>query len=133
MVPVKNTRYVAKYSHIRKETKLADVKKHFIDISSMSSSAIEKFNPEGYTISCKLQKYSDVRYYFAKSRTIVMTNTDVGGFSSNLQHFSVSIAETLNIQIENAYLAMDNFFSNKLVIIKPRGIPVKFYEIGRYA
>jgi hypothetical protein len=39
MVPVKNTRYVAKYSPIRKETKLADVKKHFIDIISMSSSA----------------------------------------------------------------------------------------------
>jgi hypothetical protein len=47
MLPVKNTRYVAKYSPIRKKTKLADIKKHFIDIISISSSAIEKFNPEG--------------------------------------------------------------------------------------
>lgn len=107
-----------------------------INISGYSLDNYKTFNPEGYTILCRLGDVSDGLSYFPKTSRLVLDTSQQSRLMNNLNNFEQfvpNIAEDFGITKQAALEKSVDFFSNTQVTVQPTGIQGKFYEIMKSA
>lgn len=100
-----------------------------INISGYSLDNYKTFNPEGYTLLCRLGEASDGFSYFPKSSKIVLDTGQYNKLINNFEQLVPNISEDFGITQQAAIEESANFFSNKQVIVQPTGIQGKIYKI----
>ncbi len=102
-----------------------------INISGYSLDNYKTFNPEGYTILCRLGEISDGFSYFPKTSTLILDTNQQSKLITNFEQLVPNIAEDFGITQQAALEKSVNFFSNTQVTVQPTGIQGKFYSIMR--
>ena len=100
-----------------------------INISGYSLDNYKTFNPEGYTILCRLGEVSDGLSYVPKTSKIVLDTRQQSILINNLEQLVPNIAEDFGITQEAALEKSVDFFSNSLVTVQPTGIQGKLYKV----
>ena len=100
-----------------------------INISGYSLDNYKTFNPEGYTILCRLGETCDGFSYFPKTSKIVLDTRQQSLLINNLERFIPNIAEDFGITQQAALEKSVDFFSNTQVTVQPTGIQGKFYKM----
>lgn len=104
-----------------------------INISGYSLDNYKTFNPEGYTILCRLGEACDGFSYFPKTSKIVLDTRQQSILMNNFEQLVPNIAEDFGITQQAALEKSVDFFSNKQVTVQPTGIQGKFYKIMQTA
>lgn len=104
-----------------------------INISGYSLDNYKTFNPEGYTILCRLGEACDGFSYFPKTSKIVLDTRQQSQLINNFGQFIPNIAEDFGITQQVALEKSMDFFSNTQVTVQPTGIQGKFYKMMRSA
>lgn len=104
-----------------------------INISGYSLDNYKNFNPEGYTILCRLGEACDGFSYFPKTSKIVLDTRQQSILMNNFEQLIPNIAEDFGITQQAALEKSVEFFSNKQVTVQPTGIQGKFYKIMQTA
>jgi hypothetical protein len=106
-----------------------------INIAGFSIDNFKTFNPEGYTILCRLGETCEGLHYFPSTSKIILDNNGQSHLLSNrLQiDFIPSVATDLGISQEAAIKTSIDFFSDKKVVVQPTGLQGKLYNMIRYA
>jgi hypothetical protein len=100
-----------------------------INISGYSLDNYRTFNPEGYTILCRLGEVSDGLNYFPKTSRLVLDTGQQSRLINNFEQLVPNIAEDFGITQQAALEKSIDFFSNTQVTVQPTGIQGKFYKI----
>ena len=100
-----------------------------INISGYSLDNYKTFNPEGYTILCRLGEVSDGFSYFPKTSRIVLDTSQQSRLINNFEQLVPNIAEDFGITQQAAFEKSVDFFSNTQVTVQPTGIQGKFYTL----
>ena len=100
-----------------------------INISGYSLDNYKTFNPEGYTILCRLGEACDGLSYFPKTSKIVLDTRQQSQLINNFEQLIPNIAEDFGITQQVALEKSMDFFSNAQVTVQPTGIQGKFYKI----
>lgn len=100
-----------------------------INISGSSLDNFKTFNPEGYTILCRLGERCDSLNYFPHTSKIILHSNQQSHILNNFEEFIPNIAKDLGINQETAIEKSIDFFSGKSVVVQPIGIQGKFYNI----
>lgn len=100
-----------------------------INISGYTLDNYKTFNPEGYTILCRLGEASDGFSYFPKSSKIVLDTGQHSRLINNFEQLVSNIAEDFGITQQAAVEKSIDFFSNKKVTVQPTGIQGKIYNL----
>ena len=98
-----------------------------INLSRYSLDEYKTFNPEGYTMLCRLGEVSDGLSYFPKTSRIVLDSDQQSRLMYNFEKFIPEITEDFGISQQAALEKSVDFFSNTQLTIKPVGIQGKFY------
>ena len=106
-----------------------------INIAGFSIDNFKTFNPEGYTILCRLGETCDGLHYFPSTSKIIL---DSNGQSQLLYNrlgtdFIPSVAQDLGISQQAAIETSMDFFSDKKIVVQPIGLQGKLYNMMRYA
>ena len=104
-----------------------------IDISGYSLNNYKTFNPEGYTILCRLGEASDGLSYFPKTSSLVLDTSQQSRLINNFEQFVPNIAEDFGITQQAALEKSVDFFSNTQITVQPTGIQGKFYKLMKSA
>ena len=106
-----------------------------INISGFSMDNFKTFNPEGYTILCRLGETCDGLNYFPATSKIVLDCNQQSHliYNSFQTEFIPNVAKDLGISQQAAIETSIDFFSDKTVVVQPTGIQGKFYNIMRAA
>ena len=102
-----------------------------INISGYSLDNYKTFNPEGYTILCRLGEMSDGLSYFPKTSRLVLDTSQQSRLINNFEQLVPNIAEDFGITQQAALEKSVDFFSNTQVTVQPTGIQGKVYRIIR--
>lgn len=107
---------------------------HKINIAGFSIDNFKTFNPEGYTILCRLGEYCEGLHYFPTTSKIVLDSNEQSRlFYTNLEtEFIPKVAQDLGISQQAAMETSIDFFSDKAVVVQPQGIQGKIYNVMRY-
>ena len=100
-----------------------------INISGFSLDNFKTFNPEGYTIICRLGETCNGLDYFPRTSKIVLNTNQQSQLLNNFEQLIPNIAEDLEITQEAAIEKSIDFFSDKIVVVQPTGIQGKVYHI----
>ena len=104
-----------------------------INISGFSVDNFKTFNPEGYTIICRLGETCDGLTYFPRTSKIVLNVNQqsqiINGFEQLIPKMSEDLGITQSVAIEQSV----DFFSNNTILVQPTGIQGKVYNIMRTA
>ena len=100
-----------------------------INISGYSLDHFKTFNPDGYTILCRLGEVSDGLSYFPKTSRLVLNNNHQSRIINNFEKLVTDIAEDFGISQQAAHEKYVDFFSNTQITVQPTGIQGKFYQI----
>lgn len=105
-----------------------------INIAGFSTDHFKTFNPEGYTILCRLGETCDGLHYFPKTSKIILETHDQCRllFNHLETEFITNIAKDLGISPESAVETSMSFFSDKSVVVQPTGFQGNFYKFMRY-
>nr|YP_010283328.1 hypothetical protein MKU01_pgp046 [Psammodictyon constrictum]ULD16447.1 hypothetical protein [Psammodictyon constrictum] len=104
-----------------------------INISGYSLDNYKTFNPEGYTVLCRLGEACDGLSYFPKTSKIVLDTRQHSHLINNFEQLIPNIAEDLGTTKQVALKKSMDFFSATQVTVQPTGIQGKFYKIMRGA
>ena len=104
-----------------------------INISGYSLDNYKTFNPEGYTILCRLGEACDGFSYFPKTSKIVLDTRQQSILMNNFELLVPNIAEDFGITQQAALEKSVDFFSNTQVTVQTTGIQGKFYKIMQTA
>jgi len=104
-----------------------------INISGYALNNFKILNPEGYTIMCETGKYCDAVSFFPGTNTIVLkANQQSHLFYTDFRtQFIPDLAEELGVSQEVALQKSFEFFSDKKVVVQPKGLQGKVYNIMR--
>lgn len=102
-----------------------------INISGFSADNFKTFDPEGYTILCGLGERCDGLSYFPKTSKIILDINNQNHLLNNFDQFIPSIAKDFGIDQTTAIEKSVDFFSDKVVVIQPKGIQGKVYNTMR--
>ena len=80
------------------------------------------FNPEGYTIMCRLREASDGLNYSPRTSKIVLDSGQQIKLMYNFEQFVPNVVEDLEISQQAALKKSDKFFANTRFIVQPTGI-----------
>ncbi len=100
-----------------------------INISGYSLDDYKTFNPDGYTILCRLGEASDGFNYFPKTSKIVLDSRQQSILINNFEQLVPNIAEDFGITQEAAREKYVEFFSNSQVTVQPRGLQGQIYKL----
>jgi hypothetical protein len=104
-----------------------------INISGYSLDNYKTFNPQGYTILCRLGELSDGLSYFPKTSRLVLDTSQQSRLIHNFEQLVPNIAEDFGITQQAALEKSVDFFSNTQVTVQPTGIQGKFYKLMKSA
>ena len=104
-----------------------------INISGYLTDNYKTFNPEGYTILCRIGQASDGLSYFPKTSKIVFDTDQQNRLLHNFEQLLPNIAQDFGITEQAAFEKSANFFSNIQVTVQPVGIQGKIYKIMKSA
>lgn len=102
-----------------------------INISGFSIDNFRTFNPEAYTVLCRLGESCDGLNNFPKTSKIVLNINQTSQMLCNFEQFIPKIAEDFGISREAAIEKSVNFFSDKVIVVQPTGIQGKVYNSMR--
>lgn len=100
-----------------------------INLSGYSLDEYKTFNPEGYTILCRLGEASDGLNYFPKTSRIVLDSGQQSRLMYNFEQFIPNVAEDFGISEQAAVEKSVDFFSNTQVTVQPKGMQGKVYRL----
>lgn len=100
-----------------------------INLSGYSLDEYKTFNPEGYTMVCRLGEVSDGLSFFPKTSRIVLDSDQQSRLMYNFEKFVPEIAEDFGISQQAALEKSVDFFSNTQVTVQPKGIQGKVYGL----
>jgi hypothetical protein len=100
-----------------------------INFSGYSLDNYKTFNPEGYTILCRLGEVCDGFSYFPKTSKIVLDSKQQSKLLNNFEQLVPNIAEDFGITQQAAFEKSVDFFSDTQITVQPTGIQGKFYKM----
>lgn len=107
---------------------------HRINIAGFSMDNFKTFNPEEYTILCRLGETCDGLHYFPSTSKIILDSNGQSLLYDNLgTKFIPSVAQDLGVSQQAAIKTSMDFFSDKTVVVQPIGLQGSFYNMMRYA
>ena len=99
-----------------------------IDIAGFSLDNYKTFNPEGYTILCRLGETVDgVISYFPDTSKIVIDSNQHSFLVENFEQFIPSLAQDMEVSQATATQKSLDFFSDKQVCVQPVGVQGAVY------
>ena len=105
-----------------------------INVAGFSMDNFKTFNPEGYTILCRLGEVCKGLHYFPSTSKIILDNNGQSLLYNNLEtEFIPSVAQDLGITQQAAIKTSMDFFSDKTVVVQPIGLQGTFYNMMLYA
>ena len=106
-----------------------------INIAGFSLDNYKTFNPEEYTILCRLGENCESLKYFPNTSKIVLdSNQQSRLLYSNLEtDFISNVAKDLKISNQAAIEKSMDFFSDKTVVVQITGFQGKIFNMMRYA
>ena len=104
-----------------------------INISGYSLDSYKTFNPDGYTILCRLGEACDGLSFFPHTSKIVLDTKQQSQLINNFDQLVPNIAEDFGITQQAAVEKSVGFFSNTQISVQPTGIQEKFYKIMQTA
>jgi hypothetical protein len=95
-----------------------------VNVVGFASENYKVFDPNGYTVLCETGKYCDALNYFPNSHTIVLegsSNCEML-FSEFTDRFIPDLAAKLNVDEPTARKIAKKYFTDKNVLVRPKGI-----------
>lgn len=99
-----------------------------INVSKYSIDHCKTFNPDGYTIICRLGEACNGLSFFPETSTIILDSNQQTNLVNNFENLIPGIAQDLAISQEAALEKTFDFFSNSVVHVQPTGIQGKVYS-----
>lgn len=99
-----------------------------VDLSGFLIDDFKTFNPEGYTILCRVGETCNGLQYFPDTSTIILDHEQQSKLFQNFQELIPGLAKDLQITQEEALQKSYHFFSNTIVRVEPQGIQGKAYN-----
>lgn len=105
------------------------------DIAGFSMDNFKTFNPEGFTVLCRLgETCPGLRYFPRTSKLVLGSNEQSLLLYNNLEsEFIPNLAQDFGISEEAAIEKSLAFFTDNSVVVQPTGLQGKFYTIMRTA
>lgn len=102
-----------------------------VDVSGYTIDQFKTFDPNGYTILCRLGESCDAINYFPGSAKIVINVGEQSHITSILEDFGPGLSKDLLISENAAIQKATDFFSDKSIIVQPVGVQGKVYNAMR--
>ena len=102
-----------------------------INIYEYSLDNYKTYDPEGYTIICRLGEASDSLSYFSKTSKIVLDSGQQSKLFNNFEQLVSNIAEDFGVPQPATFEKSANFFSNNQITVQPIGIQGRIYKAMR--
>ena len=99
-----------------------------VDISGFSLDNYKTFNPEGYTILCRLGETVDGLSFFPNTSKIVVNSNQQSLLFENFEQFIPSLSQDMGVSQATAIDKSLDFFSNKQIIVQPVGLQGTVYK-----
>lgn len=102
-----------------------------VNISGYSIDNFRTFNPDGYTILCRLGEPLDNVKFFPNSNKVVISYQEQSYLFNSLENLVPHVADDLGVSTSDALEVIQGFFQDKDIVVQPVGIQGRVYNIMR--